>query len=224
MNRDFENNDRPRRNHYADFDEHGNARTGNPNSISRYQPEDRNRADYRNYQEPERGRLTNDAPAYGDFSQGSRYGEGGSTFGSGSAYGNSDYGSSGSRGPQSRDFDRNRSEDVQHGYGHYSDFESRSYNPRGGSDYHGYMSDRRDLHYRGAGYDTRFNPDYGPTGLESTGYDRGFGNYGHTGYGSTGYDNRDLDRERSAYSQRNEANSNYSKRIDRNRPDRDREM
>ncbi len=227
MNRNFENNDRPRKNHYADFDEHGNPRTGNVNSLSRHEPDNRDRDNYRNYQGnygqgSNYGRVSHDARAYGDFSHGTRYGEGGSTSGGGSAYGNSYYGMYGEQGPRSRDYDRNRSGDVQRGYGHYSDFGSRSHNPQRGSDYReGYMSDDRDRNYRGAGYDTRFNPDYGTTGNENTGYDRGFRNYGHTGYGSTGYDNRDMDRERSAYSNRddyrrhNNEGSNYRSRNDR---------
>lgn len=83
------------KNHYADFDEHGNALTGNTNSLSHYNPESKygytgqpgnNSGDSHR----QRGHCdTNAAHAYGDFSGGTRYGEGGSTAGGGSAYGHS---------------------------------------------------------------------------------------------------------------------------------------
>lgn len=221
MNRDSENNNRSRKNHYADFDEHGNARTGNRNSLSRYNPDDRNDTDsglynpegsHRNRDrdrheqrnQHDRNRMTSDARAYGDFSGGTRYGEGGSTYGGGSAYGPSNYGMSGNERPRNQGGDRN-----------YYDHDSHSrqnYGRSGGNNYSGRMNDDRDAHYRGVGYDDRFGVQGADQRRNNTGYDRGFDDYGNTGYGATRYNNRDEDQERSAYSNRgyrNEQRGNY---------------
>lgn len=216
MNRNFENNDRPRKNHYADFDEHGNARTGNRNSLSRYNPNDRGPEDgryhpqsnqrgsdrgyYEDQRQHERNRISSDARAYGDFSGGTRYGEGGSTSGGGSAYGPSNYGMSGDRGPRSQGGDRS--------YYDHDDHSRQNYGRSGGSNYSGRMNEERDMDYRGSGYSdyNRSRSGYGDEERGGRGYNRSFDDFRNTGYGSSRYNNRDEDRERSAYSNRGQGN------------------
>lgn len=243
MNRDFDRNSNQRKNHYADFDEHGNPRTGNRNSLSRREPENSNRSydsEHRAYDRwDSRSRMTSDARAYGDYSGGTRYGGGGSTYGGGSAYGDSYYGMSGQEGPRYRDAGRSRSGDERHGYDDRGrdDYSRQNYGRSGGNHYSGRMRDDREMGYRGTGniYGSRPGPGstYENTDREDRGYDRGFGGYGRTGYGSTGYDNRDVDRERSVYSNRDyrnegrggewsEDNRRYNRGEDRNFDRRDR--
>src|SRR5690606_25327830 len=108
MNRNNEN-DSNRKNHYADFDEFGNKRGDNrsnnesdswSNQMSRhnYRSAGQDQSSYRdNQNQGNRGRGDYNHPefgtrAYGDMSGGTPYGEGGSTYGGGSAYGHSNYG------------------------------------------------------------------------------------------------------------------------------------
>ena len=219
MNRNFDRDHNQRKNHYADFDEHGNPRTGNVNSLSRHEPEGRGRDYGRSHNEYDRrdsrSRMTPDARAYGDYSGGTRYGEGGSTYGGGSAYGDSYYGMSGQEGPRYRDAGRSRSGDERHGYSDRDrdDYSRQNYGRSGGYNYSGRMGGGdRDTGYRGTGYIYGSRPGagsgYGDMDRDNRGYDRGYRGYGHTGYGSTGYDNRDQDRERSAYSNRGYSDEN----------------
>ena len=142
------------------------------------------------------------AHAYGDMSGGTRYGEGGSTYGGGSAYGHSNYGSQYNQGS---DNDRNRyggSED-------YIDYNSRNYGSFAGSREPDYSS-RGHYNTGGRGYDRNNeyeSRNYGiDTYARNQGYDRSFEGMPQ-GYGSTRYDERDLDRERSANSNRGDYGS-----------------
>lgn len=132
------------------------------------------------------------AHARGDMSGGSRYGEGGSTYGGGSAYGHSDYSSF-----RNQDYDRNRDRNRYSAGSNedYIDYNSRNYGSFAGSreeDYH----TRGHYNTGGRGHDRDDNYN------RNSGYDRSFRDMPR-GYGSTGYNERDLDRERSAYSNRN---------------------
>ncbi|SIT83952.1 hypothetical protein [Pontibacter indicus] len=208
MNRNNAQNDRSRKNHYADFDEHGNARTGNTHSLSRYNPDDMNSSDGRyhsgshrshenRYSDDrdryERNRRTSDARAYGDFSGGTRYGEGGSTYGGGSAYGPSNYGMSGRERPSHMGGDRN--------YYDHNEHSRQNYSGSGENDYRGRMNDDDERRYRGTGYrdSNQSRSGYRNEDRGERGYNRSFDEYRDTGYGSTRYNNRDEDRERSAY-------------------------
>ncbi|MEJ8803864.1 hypothetical protein [Pontibacter sp. H249] len=211
MNRNFDNENRQRKNHYADFDDYGNPRTGNRNSLSRHTPESkygsfgqRNQTDSYDQQRQYDRRATNATRAYGDMSQGTRYGEGGSNEGGGSSYGHSYYGLSGDHGPSITQHDRNRQDSKQYdGHGDYDHFMNRNYgNSFGSSSDGGYTSrnreneDRRENQNR----DSRLENRSGNRGYEENrGYDRGYDSFGNTGYGATGYNMRDLDRERGAY-------------------------
>ncbi|WP_299707937.1 hypothetical protein [uncultured Pontibacter sp.] len=230
MNRNADNNDRSRKNHYADFDEHGNARTGNRNSLSRYNPDEMNSSEdglyhpqgsqrsyenryYENQRQHERNRMSSDARAYGDFSGGTRYGEGGSTYGGGSAYGPSNYGMSGERGPRSHGDDRS--------YYDHDEHSRQNYGRSGGNYYSGRMNEERDMDYRGVGYRdaNRLRSGYGDEERGGRGYNRSFDEFRDTGYGSNRYNNRDEDRERSAYSNWGQSNQNreYQNRSDEER-------
>ncbi|WP_299990707.1 hypothetical protein [uncultured Pontibacter sp.] len=219
MNRDFDRKDNRRKNHYADFDQYGNPRTGNTNSLSRRDPEGSSRdhsSEHRSYDSRDsRSRMSSDARAYGDFSGGTRYGEGGSTYGGGSAYGDSYYGMSGNEGPRYRDAGRSRSGDERHGFDDRDrdDYSRQNYGRSGGNNYSGRMSDDSDTGYRGTGYIYGSRPGPGSTysdrDRDDRGYDRGYRDFGSTGYGSTGYNNRDEDRMRSiSGNYRNEARRN----------------
>jgi hypothetical protein len=209
MNRNQDNNDRSRKNHYADFDEHGNSRTGNRNSLSRYNPDEMSGSEdglyhpqgrqrgresgyYENQRQHEHNRRSNDSRAYGDFGGGTRYGEGGSTYGGGSAYGPSNYGMSGQRGPRSNGGDRS--------YYDHNEHSRQNYGRSGGNNYSGRMNDERDMDYRGVGYRDEERG--------GRGYNRSFDEFRDTGYGSNRYNNRDEDRERSAYSSWGQSNQN----------------
>jgi hypothetical protein len=217
MNRNADNNNPQRKNHYADFDEHGNARTGNRNSLSRYNPDEMNQTrdglyhpqgsqrshDSERYRNQGRQEYSGyDTRAYGDFSGGTRYGEGGSTHGGGSAYGPSNYRRGGERGPRSHGGDRNH-------YDH-DDHSRQNYGRSGGNNYSGRMNDDRDMDYRGTGYidSNRSSSGYGDEGRGGRGYNRSFDEFRSTGYGSNRYNNRDEDRERSAYSNWGHSNQN----------------
>ncbi|MBC5772677.1 hypothetical protein H8S95_01265 [Pontibacter sp. KCTC 32443] len=155
------------------------------------------------------------AHAYGDMSGGTRYGEGGSTYGGGSAYGHSDYGSQ-----HRQDYDRNRESNRYRtgGSEDYIDYGSRNYGSFAGSrepDYssRGHYNTGGRGHDRDSDYSSR---DYGRDSSDrSRGYDRSFRGMPQ-GYGSTEYDERDLDRERSTYGNR----SNYNPSWDRNNEER----
>lgn len=225
MNRNFELNNGPDKNHYADFDEHGNSRTGNTNSLSRYNPA-RGYSSFGQHRENDRygNRDTNAAHAYGDYSRGTRYGEGGSNEGGGSSYGHSYYGLSGNQGPRITQHDRRWSDSRQ--YDAYADNEhSRTRDQRfsdsfGRSSDGGYINEDRNGRYsRNYNDDSYQGSDYRNREGRNTGYDRGFSDYGDTGYGSTPYNNRDLDRERSAYSRGNQPQEDrrYSEREQHNR-------
>lgn len=213
MNRDQQQNNRSYRNHYADFDEHGNRRTN------------RMGADRISHGESQRDSHNSNSQtgsyytrAYGDFSGGTRYGEGGSTYGGGSAYGHSNYGPNRDHGPRNSGRDRNQSNDVRNGYGNFADYSSRNYGSYGGSnDNRGFRENSSGS--AGNGYNDRDEgrAGYGDTGRGSTGYDNGFQDYGHTGYGSTGYNNRDEDRERSAYGRSNRGGTNQEERFNHGR-------
>lgn len=144
------------------------------------------------------------AHAYGDMSGGTRYGEGGSTYGGGSAYGHSDYGS--------RHF-QDRDRDTTGPYESYIDYSSRNYGSFGGSREPDYS---RHGHYNTGGRGRDRSEDYGSRDYGRSNYDRSRG-YDWSfrgmpaGYGSTEYDERDLDRERSVYGSR----GNYNRGWDR---------
>jgi hypothetical protein len=136
------------------------------------------------------------AHAYGDMSGGARYGEGGSTYGGGSGYGHSDYGSQ-----HRQDYDRYR-DSNQNRYGgseDYIDYNSRNYGSFAGSREPDYNSRG---HYNTGGRGNDRNNEYGSRNYgndtydRNQGYDRSFRGMPQ-GYGSTRYDERDLDRERS---------------------------
>ncbi|TPE42971.1 hypothetical protein [Pontibacter mangrovi] len=217
MNRDYENDDNLRKNHYADFDEHGNPLTGNRNSLSRYNPgghfgSDRYARDERRHGDD----ASNAARAYGDMSRGTRYGEGGSYRGGGSAYGHSYYGMSGQEGPRITQHDRGNWPDSRQ-YNAYGDAERnrghRFSDSFGRTSDGGYVNEDRSQGYQRR-YDEGFqgNQRFGNPGRENTGYDRGYRDFGSTGYGTTGYNNRDEDRLRSAY-----GNRDYRKEEDERR-------
>lgn len=195
MNRNNAYNDRPRKNHYADFDEHGNARTGNTNSLSRFNPESSQRRSDRDRYEnhDERGRMSHGTRAYGDFSGGTRYGEGGSTFGGGSAYGPSNYGISGRERPSHMGGDRN--------YYDHNEHSRQNYGHSGGYNYSGRMNDESGRGYRGTGNidSNQSRSGYRNEDRGDRGYNHSFDEFRDTGYGSTRYNKRDEDRERSAY-------------------------
>ncbi|SFU51769.1 hypothetical protein [Pontibacter akesuensis] len=144
-----------------------------------------------------RGNYSNStfgAGARGDYSRGTRYGEGGSPFGGGSGYGHSRYGTSRSHGGYAGQRNGNEAENVQNGYGDNSNPGSRNnYGRQGGSQ----------------SYSDFINHNYGSRSSSSlprykSGYDNSIGNYGKTGYGSTRYNNRDTNRENSTYGSANE--------------------
>jgi hypothetical protein len=134
--------------------------------------------------------------AYGDMSGGTRYGEGGSTYGGGSGYGHSDYGSTQN---QTRDRDQYNTGP----YEDYIDYSSRNYGSFGGSIEPDYNS--RGLYNTGGRGHDRDAYSAGNFSGESydrnQGYDRSFRGMPQ-GYGSTRYDERDLDRERSVMGNR----------------------
>ncbi|WP_266204922.1 hypothetical protein [Pontibacter kalidii] len=226
MNR-YDENNYQRKNHYADFDEHGNPLTGNRNSLSHYNPEGGYGSDRDARDERRHGEYTsNSARAYGDMRHGTRYGEGGSYEGGGSAYGHSYYGLSGQEGPRFTQHDRGWDESRQYdAYGdseHYRNRDQRFSDSFGRSSDGGYINENRNRDNRGyqRRYDDSYqgNQGYGNERRENYGYDRGYRDFGGTGYGATGYNNRDEDRMRSAYGSRdyreeddhryNERNSN----------------
>ncbi|AKD04000.1 hypothetical protein POKO110462_12735 [Pontibacter korlensis] len=214
MNRNFGNNNGPNKNHYADFDEHGNPRTGNINSLSRYNPENRypgseqqhrHRGDFSNFREqyePDNrhgDRTTHATRAYGDFSRGSRYGEGGSISGGGSAYGHSYYGLSGNEGPRITQHDMNRSDSRQYdAYGDYEHYRNRDQGIRfGRSSDGGYINDNRNRDNRGANY---YDDSY-------PGSQRGMGNGNRSddsGYSIGDFGQRYEDRQRNYFSNRDD--------------------
>lgn len=152
--------------------------------------------DFRGYDRSQ----TAGAHARGDMSGGTRYGEGGSTYGGGSAYGHSDYGSR-----HYQDYDRNRDRYSSGGSEDYLDYGSRNYGSYGGSrepDYH--RHGQYNTGGRGRDRDNDYGSrDYGRNSYDrSSGYDRSFKGMPQ-GYGSTGYNERDRDRERMANSYRN---------------------
>ena len=225
MNRNNLNNDRPRKNHYADFDKHGNARTGNTNSLSRYNPDESNSSDGRYHTDNqrkygnryaddqhgyERNRSTSDARAYGDFGGGTRYGEGGSTYGGGSAYGPSNYGMSGRERPSHMGGDRN--------YYDHNEHSRQNYSGSGDYDYRGRMNEEQDSRYRGTGY---MDSNLSRSGNRDEdrgerGYNRSFDQFRDSGYGSTRYNNRDEDRERSTYNNWGHSQQHRSDDVRRN--------
>ncbi|WP_347156769.1 hypothetical protein [Pontibacter chitinilyticus] len=117
------------------------------------------------------------ARAQGDYSGGTHYGEGGSTYGGGSGYGHSYYGPSGNQGNR-HEQGNYRAENVQNGYGNFRDSDNRNY-----GSYGGFRNDELQQDYRSGA---------------NTGYNRGNAQYNPTGYGTTRYNNRDEDRARSA--------------------------
>lgn len=127
MNRN-ENNDFQSKNHYADFDKHGNPLTGNTHSLSHYNPSGAY-SGYGNRDEQEsRSRDTNAAHAYGDMSRGTSYGEGGSRQRGGSSYGHSYYGMSGNEGPRMTQHDRNWEDSRRHdAYGDNAHYRGRGH-------------------------------------------------------------------------------------------------
>ncbi|WP_162425720.1 hypothetical protein [Pontibacter pudoricolor] len=133
------------------------------------------------------------AHANGDMSGGTRYGEGGSTYGGGSGYGHSAYGNQNRYG----------------GSENYIDYNSRNYGSYAGSREPDYSS-RGHYSTGGRGHDR--NNEYGSRNYgndsfdRNQGYDRSFEGMPQ-GYGSTRYDERDLDRERSVYGNRNNNDS-----------------
>ncbi|WP_299824792.1 hypothetical protein [uncultured Pontibacter sp.] len=230
MNRNDDNN-RQRKNHYADFDEHGNAQTGNKNSLSRYNPDSRygdfgQQNQRRDHGQQYRlgGRATNASRAYGDMSQGTRYGEGGSNEGGGTAYGHSYYGLSGNRGPGMTQYNTNRSQSRQYdGYGDYDSFMNRNYgNEFGHTRDGGYTNNDRNTGNRDSRNYSRNDYESGYAGRENTGYDRGYDSFRNTGYGATGYNNRDVDRERSTHRNQDYRNENRGYRDDSDRSYNDR--
>lgn len=156
--------------------------------------------DFRGY---DRGH-TFGAHAQGDMSGGTRYGEGGSTYGGGSAYGHSDYGR-----PRNQDYDRYRDDSRYRrgGSEDYIDYNSRNYGSYAGSREEDYGRNR---HYNTGGRGRDRDEDMGYRDYSNrsqydrnTGYDRSYrGN--PPGYGSTNYNERDRDRERSAYGNRDD--------------------
>lgn len=209
MNRN-ENNDFQSKNHYADFDEHGNPLTGNTHSLSHYEPKGPfggfgSRSEHEN-----RPSDTNAAHAYGDYGRGTRYGEGGSNRGGGSSYGHSYYGLSGNEGPRmtqhDMDWEESRRYDAYGDNSHYRGRDHRFSDSFGRTSDGGYINENRNRdnqRYQGR-YDDSYqgNQRYGNSGRENIGYDRGYREFGGTGYGSTGYNNRDEDRMRSTYGNR----------------------
>jgi len=164
--------------------------------------------DFRGY---DRSRNT-DTRAYGDMSGGTRYGEGGSTYGGGSAYGHSGYGNQ-----DYQNYNRERDRYSARGGEDYIDYNSRNYGSFAGSREEDYSSRG---HYntggRGQDRDDFGRNDYSADNYSyGRGYDRSFRGMPQ-GYGSTEYDERDLDRERSVYGNRN----NYNRSWDRNSEDR----
>lgn len=158
------------------------------------------------------------AHARGDMSGGTRYGEGGSTYGGGSAYGHSDYGYSNRQHHQ--DYDRNRDNDRYRtgGSEDYIDYSSRNYGSFGGSREEDYHS-RGHYNTGGRGRDRNDNYSYGQNSYDrSSGYDRSYRGMPQ-GYGSTGYNERDRDRERSTYRDYNDRD-NYSRNRHRNDEER----
>ncbi|MCX2740941.1 hypothetical protein [Pontibacter anaerobius] len=208
MNRN-ENNDFRNKNHYADFDRHGNPLTGNTHSLSHYNP----RGAYGDYGDryghEGHHRDTNAAHAYGDYGSGTRYGEGGSNKGGGSSYGHSYYGLSGNEGPRMTQhelhWDESRRYDAYGDRAHNRDRDQRFSDSFGRSRDGGYVNEGRNREERGYTdryEDSRQGARYGGAGRENTGYNRGYDDFGRTGYGATSYNNRDVDRERSAYGSR----------------------
>ncbi|MFD2512292.1 hypothetical protein ACFSRY_00320 [Pontibacter locisalis] len=179
MNNNFDYNP-INKNHYADFDEHGNPLTGNRNSLSRYTPDrgfGMNRGSEEN-DEPRRSRNSNAAHAYGDMSRGTRYGEGGSRQGGGSSYGHSNYGLSGNKGPRFTQHDRSRDESRQYNaYGDSNHYDTRNHrlsNSFGRSSDGGYIHDDRNRGYPNQGhYDDSYQGGrYRNSGQQDAGYDR----------------------------------------------------
>lgn len=200
MDRYYENDNRQRKNHYADFDEHGNPLTGNRNSLSRRNPEGNYGSGMYERDDRRRGEYTtHSARAYGDMSHGTRYGEGGSYEGGGSAYGHSYYGLSGQQGPRIAQHDRGWSESRQYdAYGdsrHYQNRDQRFSDSFGRSSDGGYINEGRRDDNRHRNHPGHYDDSY--QGYRSSGYDRGYEDFRGTGYGSTEYDNRDRDRMRS---------------------------
>ncbi|MFD2515157.1 hypothetical protein ACFSRY_14890 [Pontibacter locisalis] len=150
--------------------------------------------------------------AYGDYSGGTRYGEGGSTFGGGSSYGHSYY-----KG-YSRQEITDRVSQSENRYGkRRGDYNSPGSRESSGSDRNNDYSDFMNFNYgagpsRGQGGYYDRGSGYGTSNHSNYGYDRGIGGYGNTGYGSTGYNNRDEDRERNIYNRRPGSTSGYSDR------------
>ena len=187
MNREDRNNHGPYKNHYADFDAHGNRRTNRMGDDRASSGDSRDRDSQRNDNSP---RGSNYTRAYGDYSGGTRYGEGGSTYGGCSAYGYTNYGPNRDHGPHKAARGRNQSEHVRNGYGDYTDYDSRNYGSfAGSSDYSDYMyynygpDSRRTS---GKQDDNRGSGDYGSTGRGSTGYDSGFISAGGGGFARLG--------------------------------------
>lgn len=139
--------------------------------------------------------------AYGDMSGGTRYGEEGSTYGGGSGYGHSDYGS---RQNQFRDRDQYNTAP----YEDYIDYSSRNYGSFAGSpepDYH--SRGQYNKGDRGQDRDNYSSRNYSGENYERS-YDRSFRGMPQ-GYGTTRYDERDLDRERSVMGNRANYNSGW---------------
>ncbi|WP_242917551.1 hypothetical protein [Pontibacter liquoris] len=152
------------------------------------------------------------ARAQGDYSGGTRYGEGGSTYGGGSGYGHSYYGPAGDQGWRNSSSDRepSHSVNVQRGYDRYMDADSRNYGSFAG--------------YRQEDFGGSRNQDHDYRSGANTGYNRGNANFNQTGYGATRYNNRDMDRERSASRNRDEDNRNDEYTRSRYRADYRREL
>lgn len=213
MNRNLRDEDRERRSAYADFDEYGNPRTGNPNSLSRYTPQNKFGSFGRNVEAQHPSQREQQSQPYASRSAIRSYGdldrnEGASYRGGGPSQSRSAY-SSDSRHRSGYSYEQgNRPESRKYSSNDYDNFINRNYGYSGRSSDAGYMNERQAR--GGSNVNQGYGQQFGDTGRESTGYDSGYSGFRNTGYGATGYNMLDEDRGRSTY--RNRPDSGQSHR------------